>query len=105
MTKLKASIIAAHRKIVHFVHKCRQFLFRYCLTTRNIIWNTVTKDVHFLNLPDVDIIIIDSEYVEVTMALFGGVARYSYIRVLTEDFFLKSLIIRDDFKRNSSGRT
>ena len=43
-------------------------------------------------------------YRAVTRALIdGGV--YSYIRVLRDKFVLKSVDIRADFKRNSSGRT
>ena len=38
-----------------------------------------------------------------TKALIGGV--YSYIRVLPDEFLLKSVVITVDFKRNSSGRT
>ena len=34
----------------------------------------------------------------------GGGA-YSYVRVLPDEFFLKSVVITVDFKRNSSGRT
>ena len=30
---------------------------------------------------------------------------YSYIRVLPDEFLLKSVVIAVDFKRNSSGRT
>ena len=40
----------------------------------------------------------------VTKALFGGGA-YSYIRVLPDEFLLKSTVMTTDFKRNSSGRT
>ena len=39
-----------------------------------------------------------------TKALIGGGA-YSYIRVLPDEFLLKSVVITVDFKRNSSGRT
>ena len=38
-----------------------------------------------------------------TKALIGG-GVYSYIRVLPDEFLLKSLVITVDFKRNSSGR-
>ena len=42
----------------------------------------------------------------VTKALIGGGGGvYSYIRVLPDEFLLKSVVITDDFKRNSSGRT
>ena len=43
----------------------------------------------------------------VTKALIGGggVCGYSYIRVLADEFLLKSVVITVDFKRNSSGRT
>ena len=40
----------------------------------------------------------------VTKALIGG-SVYSYIRVLPDEFLLKSVVITVDFKRNSSGRT
>ena len=40
----------------------------------------------------------------VTKALIGG-GGYSYIRVLPDEFLLKSVVITADFKRNSSGRT
>ena len=39
----------------------------------------------------------------VTKALIGGA--YSYIRVLPDEFHLKSTVMTTDFKRNSSGRT
>ena len=39
-----------------------------------------------------------------TKALIGGGA-YSYIRVLPDEFLLKSTVMTTDFKRNSSGRT
>ena len=39
-----------------------------------------------------------------TKALIGG-GVYSYIRVLPDEFLLKSVVITVDFKRNSSGRT
>ena len=35
----------------------------------------------------------------------GGGGGYSYVRVLPEEFLLKSVVITVDFKRNSSGRT
>ena len=43
----------------------------------------------------------------VTKALIGGggVGAYSYIRVLPDEFLLKSVVITVDFKTNSSGRT
>ena len=41
----------------------------------------------------------------VTKALIGGGGGYSYIRVLPDEFRLKSVAITVDFKRNSSGRT
>ena len=37
--------------------------------------------------------------------LWRGGGEYSYIRVLPDEFILKSVVIRIDFKRNSSGRT
>ena len=40
----------------------------------------------------------------VTKALIGG-GGYSYIRVLPDEFLLKSVVITVNFKRNSSGRT
>ena len=40
-----------------------------------------------------------------TKALIGGGGVYSYIRVLPDEFLLKSVVITVDFKRNSSGRT
>ena len=39
-----------------------------------------------------------------TKALIGG-GVYSYIRVLPDEFLLKSTVMTTDFKRNSSGRT
>ena len=39
-----------------------------------------------------------------TKALIGGGA-YSYIRVLPDEFLLKSTVMTTDFKRNSLGRT
>ena len=43
----------------------------------------------------------------VTKALIGGGGGggYSYIRVLPDEFLLKSVVFTVDFKRNSSGRT
>ena len=41
----------------------------------------------------------------VTKALIGGGGVHSYIRVLPDEFLLKSVVITVDFKRNSSGRT
>ena len=44
----------------------------------------------------------------VTKALIGGGgggSGYSYIRVLPDEFLLKSVVVTVDFKRNSSGRT
>ena len=42
----------------------------------------------------------------VTKALIGGGGgEYSYIRVLPDEFLLKSVVITIDFNRNSSGRT
>ena len=41
----------------------------------------------------------------VTKALIGGGSAYSYIRVLPDEFLLKSTLMTTDFKRNSSGRT
>ena len=35
----------------------------------------------------------------------GGGGAYSYIRVLPDEFLLKSTVMTTDFKRNSSGRT
>ena len=40
-----------------------------------------------------------------TKALIGGGGAYSYIRVLPDEFLLKSVVITVDFKRNSSGKT
>ena len=41
-----------------------------------------------------------------TKALIGGGGGvYSYIRVLPDEFLLKSVVITVDFKRNLSGRT
>ena len=40
-----------------------------------------------------------------TKALIGGGGVYSYIRVLPDEFLLKSVVITVDFKRNSSGKT
>ena len=40
-----------------------------------------------------------------TKALIGGGGAYSYIRVLLDEFLLKSTVMTTDFKRNSSGRT
>ena len=37
--------------------------------------------------------------------LIGGGRAYSYIRVLFNEFLLKSTVMTTDFKRNSSGRT
>ena len=34
-----------------------------------------------------------------------ALSAYSYIRVLPDDFLLKSTVMTTDFKRNSSGRT
>ena len=48
--------------------------------------------------------ICDIGYVE-TKALIGGGGVYSYVRVLPDEFLLKSVGITVDFKRNSSGRT
>ena len=36
---------------------------------------------------------------------WGGGGAYSYIRILPDEFILKSVIIIADFKRNSSSRT
>ena len=41
----------------------------------------------------------------VTKALIGGGGAYSYIRVLPDEFLLKSIVMSTDFKKNSSGRT
>ena len=44
----------------------------------------------------------------VTKALIGGGGEggaYSYIRVLPDEFLLKSTVMTTDFKRNSSDRT
>ena len=41
----------------------------------------------------------------VTKALTGGGGGYSHIRVLPDEFLLKSVVITVDFKGNSSGRT
>ena len=35
----------------------------------------------------------------------GGGSGYPYIRVLPDEFLLKPVVIKVDFKRNSSGRT
>ena len=35
----------------------------------------------------------------------GGGGAYSYIRVLLDEFLLKSTVMTTDFKRNSSSRT
>ena len=35
----------------------------------------------------------------------SAIGKYSYIRVLPDEFLLKSVVIRVDFKRKSSGRT
>ena len=43
-------------------------------------------------------------YKAVTRALIGG-GKYSYIRVLPDEFLLKSTLMTTHFKRNSSGRT
>ena len=40
-----------------------------------------------------------------TRALIGGGGEYSYIRVLPDEFLLKSAVIKVNFKRNSLGRT
>ena len=40
-----------------------------------------------------------------TNALIGGGGAYSYIRVLPDEFLLKSTVMTTDFKRNSSSRT
>ena len=40
-----------------------------------------------------------------TKSLIGGGGAYSYIRVLPDEFLLKSTVMTTDFKRNSSGRT
>ena len=40
-----------------------------------------------------------------TKAFIGGEGAYSYIRVLPDEFLLKSTVMTTDFKRNSSGRT
>ena len=40
-----------------------------------------------------------------TKPLIGGGGAYSYIRVLPDEFLLKSTVMTTDFKRNSSGRT
>ena len=40
-----------------------------------------------------------------TKALIGGGGAYSYIRVLPDEFLLKSTVMTTDFNRNSSGRT
>ena len=44
-------------------------------------------------------------YRAVTKALIGGGGRYSCIRILPDEFLLKSVVITVDFKRNLSGRT
>ena len=41
----------------------------------------------------------------VTKALIGGGGAYSYIRVLPDEFLLKSTVMTTDFNRNSSDRT
>ena len=44
----------------------------------------------------------------VTRALIGdggGGGKYSCIRLLPDEFLLKSVVIKIDFKRNSSGKT
>ena len=41
----------------------------------------------------------------VTKALIWGGGLFSYIRVLIDEFLLKSTVITTDFKRSSSGRT
>ena len=47
-----------------------------------------------------------SSFRAVTKALiWGGGGTYSYIRVLPDEFLLKSTVMITDFKRNSSGRT
>ena len=42
---------------------------------------------------------------ETTALIGGGGDVYSYIRVLPDEYLLKSVVITVDFKRNSSGRT
>ena len=39
-----------------------------------------------------------------TRALIGG-GEYSYLLVLPDEFLLKSVVVKVNFKRNSSGRT
>ena len=49
---------------------------------------------------------IELAFKAVTKALIGGGGGvYSYIRVLPDEFLLKSVVITVDFKRNSLGRT
>ena len=44
-------------------------------------------------------------YVDKALIGGGGGGAYSYIRVLPDEFLLKSTVMTTDFKRNSSGRT
>ena len=47
-----------------------------------------------------------TEHRAVTRALIGGGGgEYLYFCVLPDEFLLKSVVIKVDFKRNSSGRT
>ena len=76
---------------------------------------TTTEANHFLNgrslLQKTDELSthISTHYTDraVTKALIGGGGggAYSYIRVLPDEFLLKSTVMTTDFKRNSSGRT
>ena len=40
-----------------------------------------------------------------TESVYWGGGAFSYIRVLPDEFLLKSTVMTTDFKRNSSGRT
>ena len=42
---------------------------------------------------------------ETESVYWGGGGAFSYIRVLPDEFLLKSTVMTTDFKRNSSGRT
>ena len=46
-----------------------------------------------------------SRAVTKALILIEGGGAYSYIRVLPDEFLLKSTVMTTDFKRNSSGRT
>ena len=94
----------------NFLFLASQFVVQRRLWAPNASWDTIMALILKVRLKLDSCFLVSSSCMKVksraeTKALIVGGGAYSYIRVLPDEFLLKSIVMTTGFKRNSSGRT